>query len=207
MFRRPRAGLQRLKASTRGCVLAAVAAGFWLAACAAPKAPAHVVMADVVAPAIPFEAAAPASSSEPAIAQPIRGGVEPVAEKAAERPSETAPASSPSGELRTRHATFRRTGFDELPGWEQDDVVAGWPAFRSSCAALQRREGWREVCAQSVGAARTPAAIRAFFESRFDLLRILNNDELEGVLAHELAHVKHRDILISSVAATVAASS
>ena len=42
--------------------------------------------------------------------------------------------------------------------------------------ALQKREGWREVCAQSGGVARTPAAIRAFFESRFALLRILNTD-------------------------------
>src|SRR5262252_8305525 len=38
------------------------------------------------------------------------------------------------------------------------------------------------------------------------ILRILTDDELEGVLAHELAHVKHRDILISSVAATLAAA-
>jgi heat shock protein HtpX len=38
------------------------------------------------------------------------------------------------------------------------------------------------------------------------LLRLLSQDEIEGVLAHELAHVKHRDILISSVAATVAAA-
>jgi heat shock protein HtpX len=38
------------------------------------------------------------------------------------------------------------------------------------------------------------------------ILRILDDEELEGVLAHELAHVKHRDILISSVAATLAAA-
>ncbi|MEJ2151559.1 MAG: zinc metalloprotease HtpX [Gemmatimonadota bacterium] len=36
------------------------------------------------------------------------------------------------------------------------------------------------------------------------ILKILDRDELEGVMAHELAHVKHRDILISSVAATLA---
>jgi heat shock protein HtpX len=38
------------------------------------------------------------------------------------------------------------------------------------------------------------------------ILRILSESELEGVIAHELAHVKHRDILISSVAATIAAT-
>jgi len=36
------------------------------------------------------------------------------------------------------------------------------------------------------------------------LLRLLNESELKGVLAHELAHVKHRDILIGSIAATLA---
>lgn len=36
------------------------------------------------------------------------------------------------------------------------------------------------------------------------LMNILKADELEGVLAHELAHIKNRDILISSIAATMA---
>jgi heat shock protein HtpX len=38
------------------------------------------------------------------------------------------------------------------------------------------------------------------------ILRVLSEEELAGVIAHELAHVKHRDILISSVAATLAAA-
>jgi len=36
------------------------------------------------------------------------------------------------------------------------------------------------------------------------LLKIMNREELAGVLAHELAHVKNRDILIGSIAATMA---
>jgi heat shock protein HtpX len=38
------------------------------------------------------------------------------------------------------------------------------------------------------------------------LLRLMNDRELEGVIAHELGHVQRRDILISSVAATIAAA-
>jgi heat shock protein HtpX len=38
------------------------------------------------------------------------------------------------------------------------------------------------------------------------LLDIMSDQELEAVIAHELAHIKHRDILISSIAATLAAA-
>src|SRR5450759_1654605 len=36
------------------------------------------------------------------------------------------------------------------------------------------------------------------------IMRILNKEELEGVIAHELSHIKNRDMLISSIAATIA---
>jgi heat shock protein HtpX len=35
------------------------------------------------------------------------------------------------------------------------------------------------------------------------IMQLLSQEELEGVIAHELAHVRHRDILISSIAATI----
>jgi heat shock protein HtpX len=36
------------------------------------------------------------------------------------------------------------------------------------------------------------------------IMRILSREELEGVIGHELAHIKHRDILVGTVAATIA---
>ncbi len=38
------------------------------------------------------------------------------------------------------------------------------------------------------------------------ILQLLTREELQGVIAHELAHIKNRDILIGTVAATVAAA-
>lgn len=36
------------------------------------------------------------------------------------------------------------------------------------------------------------------------IMRLLSREELEGVIAHELAHIKNRDILVSTIAATIA---
>lgn len=38
------------------------------------------------------------------------------------------------------------------------------------------------------------------------IVRLLNREELEGVIAHELAHIQNRDILTGSIAATIAAA-
>jgi heat shock protein HtpX len=44
---------------------------------------------------------------------------------------------------------------------------------------------------------------KAAVAATYGILRILSMEELEGVMAHELAHVKNRDTLISTVAATL----
>lgn len=40
----------------------------------------------------------------------------------------------------------------------------------------------------------------------YGLLQLMNDEEVEGVIAHELGHVKNRDILTSSIAATIGAA-
>ncbi|HUS06759.1 MAG TPA: zinc metalloprotease HtpX [Bryobacteraceae bacterium] len=49
---------------------------------------------------------------------------------------------------------------------------------------------------------RNPAHASVAFT--YGVLQLMDDREIEGVIAHELGHVKHRDILISSVAATIA---
>jgi len=51
---------------------------------------------------------------------------------------------------------------------------------------------------------RNPAHASVAFTT--GILRLMEDREIEGVVAHELGHVLHRDILISSVAATIAAA-
>jgi membrane-bound lytic murein transglycosylase A len=114
----------------------------------------------------------PATSATPGRTKVTAANVKPGNAGAAATSRSTAPP-----EVRTRNALFRRSAFDELPGWQSDDLRAGWGAFRNSCDALQRRESWREICTASRSVpANDPAAIRSFYESRFAVLRILNTD-------------------------------
>jgi membrane-bound lytic murein transglycosylase A len=70
--------------------------------------------------------------------------------------------------------------WSDLPGWNDDDLAAAWPAFLQSCRALAKRPQWPQwqaVCdeARGLNGAAT-AAIRRFFESRFQPWLLTNPD-------------------------------
>ncbi len=108
-----------------------------------------------------------------------QGPASPAGTASAPAPAQAARGDGPAvpgGELRTRNAIFRPSAFGELPGWDKDDIRAGWSAFRYSCEPLRRRDEWREICAAAKTVAPTERAMRQFFESNFTVLRILHPD-------------------------------
>ena len=73
--------------------------------------------------------------------------------------------------------------FAELPGWNQDDLRAVWPAFMSSCGVLVKRVDWQESCtiARHVDAA-NDEAIRTFFEAFFVPRQVIGPDGADSGL-------------------------
>ena len=70
--------------------------------------------------------------------------------------------------------------WSELPGWNEDELAAAWPAFLQSCRALASRPQWpqwKSVCDDARGlGAPTATTTRRFFESRFLPWRLTNTD-------------------------------
>jgi heat shock protein HtpX len=91
---------------------------------------------------------------------------------------------------------------------EVDETSA--PQFHRMVAELAQRAGLpmprvyliQEDAPNAFATGRNPQ--NAAVAATTGILRLLSDRELRGVMAHELAHVKHRDILISTISATMA---
>ena len=57
-----------------------------------------------------------------------------------------------------------------LPGWQDDNLLAAWPAWLQSCSTLKNRPEWREACAAAINLNPTDAAaVRGYFQDNFTL--------------------------------------
>ncbi|HEU4621289.1 MAG TPA: MltA domain-containing protein [Burkholderiaceae bacterium] len=109
-------------------------------------------------------------------------------DKAAPSPTATTKPDKPGGPTQVPAAAEARpaslvttamvpASFADLPGWNDDDVAAAWPAFLAGCTTLRNRAEWRAVCnaAPSVNAT-SRWAIRKFFTDRFRPYRLREID-------------------------------
>jgi membrane-bound lytic murein transglycosylase A len=64
---------------------------------------------------------------------------------------------------------LRRGGWQQLPGWREDDLAQAWPALLESCRALAAQPSWREPCLAAAGLRQRPGreAARRYFERYF----------------------------------------
>ncbi|MFO1321889.1 MAG: MltA domain-containing protein [Burkholderiales bacterium] len=95
-----------------------------------------------------------------------------------------APPSAPAAKEPTPAARLEPASFDDLPGWQADDLVSGFDAFRAGCPALKSQPKWTAVCTRSDEIVTAPpAAKRAFLQREFIPHRVVAADgRAEGLL-------------------------
>lgn len=79
-------------------------------------------------------------------------------------PGASAPAAVPAAAI----PPLQLRAWEEVAGWNDDDLAPAWQAFRQSCAALRAQPSWQAAC-DAADALRQPdsAALNAFFREQF----------------------------------------
>jgi len=94
------------------------------------------------------------------------------------RPDHRSSASAPSP-FSSSIASFRSVSWQDLPGWQEDDLTQAWSAWLKSCDALRKRNSeinWRQVCSQTAAiSGRDKQAIRQYFEGNFQAYEVRNS--------------------------------
>ncbi len=89
-------------------------------------------------------------------------------------------AAAPSTTSPEGSRPLQAARWSDLPGWNDDDLLAAWPAFLQSCRGLASRPQWpqwKAVCEEAKGlSGPSTTSIRRFFESRFQPWRSTNAD-------------------------------
>lgn len=76
--------------------------------------------------------------------------------------------------------SYQAVRWQDLPGWQEDDLLAAWPALRLSCKTLIKQGAWRQVCEEAEELAKMPPdtlALRDYLESRFTPWQVINSDD------------------------------
>jgi membrane-bound lytic murein transglycosylase A len=93
------------------------------------------------------------------------------------------PPVEPTPAAPEAHGLARPASFADLPGWQEDDLAAAFPAFAKSCLVLQKQPAWSRVCALARSEhPQTPGAVRGFFEKYLRPWRLIATDGGESGL-------------------------
>ena len=83
----------------------------------------------------------------------------------------------PSNTYDSRVAELISVAWSDLPGWQEDDLTAAWPAWKRSCEGLLKRNpselNWKPACAAAVKVnANNSESIRLYFQSYMKVMEV-----------------------------------
>jgi membrane-bound lytic murein transglycosylase A len=86
-------------------------------------------------------------------------------------------SAAPSNTYESRVAKLISVAWSDLPGWQEDDLTAAWPAWKRSCEGLLKRNpsglNWKPACAAAVKVnANNSESIRLYFQSYMKVMEV-----------------------------------
>jgi membrane-bound lytic murein transglycosylase A len=84
------------------------------------------------------------------------------------------PSAEPLPPPEDPRAVLVPAAFNQLPGWQDDDLAAALEAFRKGCPALLGQKSWERACAQAEDTSTQRKPVATFFLDNFDVFQVLS---------------------------------